>query len=475
MNKIITLFAVLICLPIAVWGQHFEELTTKQQYHTFLRPSSGNPLLPHNRPLNLKALYDIKQKLDAESFTRFIDSTGLWKNTNTQEYLYDVKGNLIQQTYFYYLTEDHFIPQSKYQFDYDDQNWEYRETSFRWDTTSNAWIARSKYEYSYDPAGNIILAYGSEWDAESNQWNTSYKEEYQYFEGTNLLHNYIISNKNEENNQWVYSEKGEMSYTESSLVAGYIYSTWDPSSGQWIPQYKYESTYRSDGNCSQDTYYSWNALDNKWVTDEKDEFSYDTNNIMTRVVSYSMDSTNEWKPVSKSEFTNDNLGNRTQSLFCNWNPATLKWVNSSRTDYSFNNAFTRNDLLLPSTYSDVVLFSHMLDSISNYRWDSSSESFKSTAKRRFSYSETNINSVTDIPLVAVKVYPNPAQNMVIIESGDPLKNASLELFDALGRKVISKRLSGMRIQIPVYELKQGLYTYQIIENNNSHIGRIMIQ
>jgi hypothetical protein len=64
-----------------------------------------------------------------------------------------------------------------------------------------------------------------------------------------------------------------------------------------------------------------------------------------------------------------------------------------------------------------------------------------------------------------KVYPNPVQSTLTVEVPFSLQDGSIELFDALGRKVYSNSTRSVsRIQIPMESIPAGIY--QVIYRNS---------
>jgi hypothetical protein len=65
------------------------------------------------------------------------------------------------------------------------------------------------------------------------------------------------------------------------------------------------------------------------------------------------------------------------------------------------------------------------------------------------------------PRVDVQVFPNPAREAVNIKSEVFIQNAPIRLFDALGREVYSKRMTGMAETLDLQSLPAGLYVLQV--------------
>ncbi len=77
-----------------------------------------------------------------------------------------------------------------------------------------------------------------------------------------------------------------------------------------------------------------------------------------------------------------------------------------------------------------------------------------------------IEKTIDISKSNIKVYPNPSKNYIIIENfNNEFINSSIEIFDIVGHKIITKQLIGNKTEISLTDFAKGTYSYQIICNN----------
>lgn len=64
----------------------------------------------------------------------------------------------------------------------------------------------------------------------------------------------------------------------------------------------------------------------------------------------------------------------------------------------------------------------------------------------------------------ITVYPNPASNHIYIKIGEERNNTdelTFELFDALGRKVLTQSLNEREAFVLIYHIPSGIYFYKI--------------
>ena len=85
---------------------------------------------------------------------------------------------------------------------------------------------------------------------------------------------------------------------------------------------------------------------------------------------------------------------------------------------------------------------------------------------------TALQTVSSLPNVEIKVYPNPfnAEATIEIQGFDPLsKTSNFQLFDALGRQIRSEKFEGNQFLFERQELPTGIYFFKI-ENGGRLVG-----
>jgi hypothetical protein len=73
---------------------------------------------------------------------------------------------------------------------------------------------------------------------------------------------------------------------------------------------------------------------------------------------------------------------------------------------------------------------------------------------------------------SIRVYPNPANEFVTINTNDAQAQASL--FDASGR-LVKTVPAGMNAQVSVAELNSGIYLLQVVSNKGNHIVKLVVE
>lgn len=84
------------------------------------------------------------------------------------------------------------------------------------------------------------------------------------------------------------------------------------------------------------------------------------------------------------------------------------------------------------------------------------------------FSSTPTFSVAEESLQTSKAYPNPAKNFFYVElNKQPKANTTLEVYNLLGSKVISRPLYNQKVEVNVANLNSGIYVYTISENGQA--------
>lgn len=83
--------------------------------------------------------------------------------------------------------------------------------------------------------------------------------------------------------------------------------------------------------------------------------------------------------------------------------------------------------------------------------------------------ETNFMSA-DVPSKVVKLYPNPAYNIINFEFSKPVqKDYTLQVFNFVGKKVYELNAVSQKTSVPVAEFYRGIYIFQLRDKS----GRII--
>ncbi len=97
--------------------------------------------------------------------------------------------------------------------------------------------------------------------------------------------------------------------------------------------------------------------------------------------------------------------------------------------------------------------------------------------KAFNYSDELLVSdaalgVNENTVLEFKVYPNPVNDVLTIQSGNEAKIASVEVFDVLGKQIIKTQLQNNTLNVS--ELSKGIYLLKIISENGNQITKKIV-
>jgi hypothetical protein len=87
---------------------------------------------------------------------------------------------------------------------------------------------------------------------------------------------------------------------------------------------------------------------------------------------------------------------------------------------------------------------------------------------------SNAIDETSVQSDQIVCYPNPATDHIRIQSKSDLNQATFELFDVNGRKILSEYLDE-KATVAVQHVSSGLYIYKLSIDNSTFNGKILIE
>ena len=380
--------------------------------------------------------------IDTEILSVWNHQNDDWQPLQKFEYSFDFNGNLISIISSFQYIPNQWSFNAKYVYTYDQNGNLTSETSFVW---SGGWINSYKYELTYNAAQQIILHIDYEWNHGTNQWENTNKNEYLYT--SSILTSEIASYWNYGINNWEYYAKSEYFYETMAVTKEIVYRWETNPSAVWVEESKYEYEYEL-GSVSlfvrtNETDYIWDEGTNGW----------------------------DWKPIYKADYQYDNRDNLTEEIHYTWNSDSGQWVEDNKGEYIFDLAYELSDLTVPFFYNDELLY-NINNMIIGYRgYEFENPNWVDTDKLVLYYSDYTNPLNTDETILAnvIKVYPNPVNQILTIDSSFPLNK--VELFSILGKKV--KDVTSDFKTIPVNDLSNGIYIVKIQSGNRVVFRKII--
>jgi hypothetical protein len=91
--------------------------------------------------------------------------------------------------------------------------------------------------------------------------------------------------------------------------------------------------------------------------------------------------------------------------------------------------------------------------------------------------EAPVTAISVATKVGARIYPNPAKNILTIETGSTVgENTKLRIFDLQGRIVLNCSLTQSKARINIEHLQQGFYIYEIRQGSETlSKGQLLIR
>ena len=82
--------------------------------------------------------------------------------------------------------------------------------------------------------------------------------------------------------------------------------------------------------------------------------------------------------------------------------------------------------------------------------------------------------IIELNSTSVSVYPNPAENSInVLMDASLVNNASIELYDAIGKLIMTEKVLNTNTAIFINHLSKGIYTLRVVSNGNQTAKRII--
>ncbi len=472
----------IIFLLSLFWGQ---TLIAQQIARTQLLPHLKNSrqLDRHNLRQNLRQNPNvIKQSLDSIIYQDWYDTSNLWQNSRKTLFEYDNFGRITTITEFIWDDNNQVFKnfdKMNYQYNTDGDMIQFIEQE--WSQTHQDWINDQKVDYQYNNHFLVEKNF-SQWDDNSSTWELSFKYEYTYDNNGNLVSRIMYGNtvhRPRVRNMNSLQPQHKTTYTYDNLQ-NLIEKTnynWDINSQDW--QLESKNIYNYTNNLlSEAIYYVWNDINQSWANQIKRLYSYNTNNLLTELIIKEWDeNTSQWVNSEQWIYYFDSDDNLIQEIYKSWSNNT--WINEDRYDYTYDNSYVYDDLILPKYYWDdniedymQSVFTHKLINGIGWTWDTTTNSWKKDMKYDLYFNPRNISGINNNNLTNIKIYPNPVNNLLVLNF-DKKINGRFELYNLTGQKLLSQPIQSAKQTINLQQTPSGIYLYRIKNNKGQLVGKLI--
>jgi len=473
--------AIILFLSL-FWGQTLmAQQTTKPLFLTHLknRPHIGRQDLNQDWQRNPDV---IKQSLDSIVYQDWNDSANSWQNSWKPFFEYDNFGRITTITEFIWDHNNHVFKNfDKMQYQYNADGDMSRYLRQEWDASNQVWLNDQKSDYQYN---NHLLVEKdvSQWDNNTATWELNYKYEYTYDNNGNL--SYIIMYGNtvyrpsaRNINSLQLQHKTTYAYDTQQHLIEKVRLDWDENSQDWQPDYKVTYSYTND-LLSEKVFLSWDETQQNWENNNKYIYTYNNNDLLTEVIDKEWyDTASQWVNSYQYEYHYDSYNNIVQEIDRTW--VNNLWENEDRYDYAYDNSYVYDDLILPKYYYDDDIeeymksfFTHKLINGVEWTWDTSTNTWKTDMQYDLYFNPRNVSGVNDHNLAGVKLYPNPVDNLLVLNF-DKKTNGKFELYNLTGQKLLSQPIQSTKQTIDLQQIPSGLYLYHIQTSDGLISGRLL--
>ncbi|MCA1752530.1 MAG: T9SS type A sorting domain-containing protein [Cryomorphaceae bacterium] len=335
--------------------------------------------------------------------------------------------------------------------------------TIEYDWYSDVWMPDTKYVFEYDEQDNLSEVVRFQWDAINEGFEEFGKEDYTYNETGGLLE-FRISNRVA--NEWVNSAKETYTLDSDDNTVLAIISFWQVLSETWYPVYSDEYTYNSDGLEIEVVNFSWSAAVEDFTPDAKTVRVYnDSDKLLSEEFFFWSNQDSGWQPGYLDTFDYDEAGNRDVIVNYEWDENSQDYLPFDMFTGNFNNDYPVSDIMLPELLI-VDGIDHMPLASSNYFYQSG-EWVEETNEELY-YTFFDVTSVKDVSGSPFAVYPNPFRES--IRFNQPLQRFTL--YDLQGRVVMQKQLTGA-VEVNAGHLPAGIYVYQVESSNSVQTGKLV--
>ena len=481
MKQRLILSLIIGLFSMGVFGQAYPKFTLPQKAIHHERPSVYHEMLStynsYRQLTLLKSATDLSVYLDTSQvmlfmgedqylpiFTQILsyDATGnmtsiqtntlnadsyLWENTSNTKFSYDVKGNITQV-----IDED-------------------------WDASSSSWVPTNKAEYSYDTNDDLIQIIELEWVPSAGQFVNSRKV-VRTFNAPGIQAQTLVSSWVVDPGLWVEVWKYEYSYDADDLLTVETEYEWDEDTSDWVFSWKTQNTYNEFKQLVISDESNWTTETSSWNPSWKRALTYDASgNVSQEIGSSYLESTTSWQEEGMGEYTYDELNQPLMEIYSTWDENVTQLVPTSKYEYLYDNGTLLSELVAPPAnwfvpdYSEQIV-SKPLSYIS-YEYNTENSTFEIYYLEVYFYNEHYPTKVIGSETSHIaSIFPNPAQGYITFSFSGEFYQASFELYDVTGRRVIFKQVeSGERLNLE--DLQSGIYLYRISAEEQIQTGKLL--
>jgi hypothetical protein len=409
------------------------------------------------------------------SYARYYwdETLNRWAGVNRFDWSRDTNGKVLMYTLStaWDTVTGQYVPGIKYENVRDQDGHRTSYTKYEWDTDSSEYLRSERGEVAYDVNGNMISFAIYEWDTDSSKYLPSETGDLIYdANGNNTSYTSFLWDQ--DSSKWMGNYRLEYTFDAGDNNTSTVRYDWDSGTSIWIEVSKEESVFDDNGQVVLQSESIWSSDSNDWILQDKYEREYDVNGFNTYSVSYGRDELlDQVVPLKRWVSIPDAYGDTQTSIVSVWENGKNDWVERDQTDYSFDYAYAREDLMtsLSAKHKITRRMEYLFedDGLGGGEWKVSDDF-------GYYYTDLAVTDDTDLSVKQISIYPNPATDYIKIDGDPEAGGARVLIYDVSGKLVINQVLDdGGRI--PVSHLSEGIYVVRLILGGQVKTGKIMIE
>lgn len=426
-----------------------------------------------NEASELKSALSGKQRLDSLIQEKYDETTGQWKKFSKLVFTYDAQLNGIQDIgYHWNETTLQWVNSWKKEYVFDDDN-RTQEVFYNWDEITKQWVCNWKQEFTYDTQRNLKQYFFYDLDETTRQPIYSWKDEY-FYDTDGTITCDISYEMDGPANLWIASHKSEYTYDAGGNKVQDISYNFDETSRQWVNAWKTEYVSDANKNIIQEIYSKFTLSTGQWANYTKKEYSYDINkNLSSERISQFDTIFASWIPDHITECGYSN-GTRISDQAYNRDRNNGIWVPYRTNNYTYDNTYVSENLILPVDYAGSNFFQKQLTQQVEYGYMNDRQI--PVTKYQFYYSIQFPTSTNELYATGhISVFPNPTTNTVTFTTEEISDQLILELRDVQGKMVMNQIIEN-KTPVSVGNLPKGLYFYRVSGGSKqAYLGKLIVE
>lgn len=339
------------------------------------------------------------------------------------------------------------------------KTWQLEGINYGWDSTDQKWELASKLRSEYDPSGRYLTRF----------------TEYRYKDKLGQLvlysdqvhsirlnaHGDIIADSVYQPGETAPISYHTYSYSTTNKILEEMKHIWVYGPNKWTQGYKTTYTYDSkdsliskidsdtkllydydqNGNLVNREHYQWNPATMNWSKSNKTEQVWTNGNVTYLATYFGTTTSNDWIPILKKNTSYDAQNRNTRLIETYW-------------DYSKQLFHTPQDLRVVYGEHGNVIHTE------NYGWDYTSNKrvFHFGMDAYYSLHDDVTSYKEEKDAVSFTIYPNPSEDYLHTSYSQPF---SYQLIDVSGHIVQEDVVASKEQRIDVRQLNIGIYVFKV--------------